>query len=60
MRLPGFTAEKVLETENKFYTGVALPSLSESQVVVPQFWRCWGDYCCNEYGYCIHHGHVLM
>jgi hypothetical protein len=59
MRLPGFTAEQALKQKNEIYKGVAIPS-AESQGVVPQFFRCWGDYCCNEWGYCIHRGHVLM
>ena len=28
--------------------------------VRPQFFFCGGDYCCNEWGYCIYRGHVLM
>lgn len=58
MRLPGFTADKALQDNSKTYTSIAV---SERQPgVVPQFFRCMRDYCCNEWGYCIHRGHVLM
>lgn len=58
MRLPGFTAEKALQDNRETYMSVAVPD--RQQGVVPQFFRCWGEVCCNEFGYCIHHGHVLM
>ena len=60
MRVPGFTAEQALKERNEIYEGVAIPAAAGSQGVVPQFFRCWGDYCCDEWGYCIHRGHVLM
>ena len=60
MRLPGFSAEEALLEKSKIYIGVVIPGASESQGVVAQFFRCWGEVCCNEFGYCIHHGHVLM
>jgi hypothetical protein len=58
MPLPGFTAKRALQEKSDIYTGVAVPAGSEG--IVPQFWRCWGTYCCDEYGYCVHRGHVLM
>ena len=58
MRLPGFTAEETLHSKNEIHNGVATPA--ESQGVVPQFFKCWGNVCCDEYGNCFHKGHVLM
>jgi hypothetical protein len=61
MRLPGFSAENSLSSLHVSYktTGTdARPSAGGR--VLPQFWRCSGDYCCNEYGYCIRSGHYLM
>lgn len=58
MRLPGFTAERALQQKSDIYTGVVV--LADSEGIVPQFWRCSGNYCCDEYGYCIYRGHVLM
>jgi hypothetical protein len=62
MRLPGFTAEQALKGKSEIYQGAAIPAAAadRNQGVVPQFFRCWGNYCCNEFGYCIYHGHVLM
>jgi len=61
MRLPGFTAEDSLRWNVTAYKvagshgGVAVDG-----AVLPQFFMCHGEVCCNEYGYCIHKGHVLM
>lgn len=64
MRLPGFTAEKALYRTGEVYEGTAIPAaFSETGGVVPQFWRCWGDYCCTDLGgspYCVRTGHFLM
>jgi len=58
MRLPGFTAEETLRSKNEIHDGIATPA--ESKGVVPQFFKCWGNVCCDEYGNCFHKGHVLM
>jgi len=48
MHLPGFTAEQVLQNKSEMiYTGAAIPTIAESQGVVPQIWRCSGNICCN-------------
>jgi len=54
MPLPGFAAEKALQEKSERYSGVAIPAASESQGVVPQFWRCVGNICCDPWsGRCV-------
>jgi hypothetical protein len=62
MRLPGFTAEEALQRKNEIYTAVTIPATADNPGVVPQFWRCVGNTCCdpwsgrcyrcNPWGYC--------
>jgi len=62
MTLPGFTAENALRKSEDTYQGVVL-SAEIGQGVVPQVgdhWTCYGDYCCNSVGYCLHTRHYLM
>jgi len=47
MRLPGFTAEEALQARTEKYSRIAIPAIAESQGVVPQFWRCVGNICCD-------------
>ncbi len=58
MRLPGFTAEVSLSGKRAAYK-VATRPLGEVGVL-PQFWYCHGNYCCDEWGYCIRKGGFLM
>jgi len=61
MRLPGFTAEASLRgIPTSYNTGSTHVNTENGAAVIPQFFRCWGEVCCNEWGYCIHKGHVLM
>ena len=55
MRLPGFTAELSLGKTRQEYAGRTLPA-SSGGAVLPQYWHCYGNYCCDEYGYCIYKG----
>jgi hypothetical protein len=61
MRLPGFTAEDSLPRTRASYK---LPNghtgLAVNGIVVPQLFTCHGNFCCDEWGYCIYKGHVLM
>jgi hypothetical protein len=50
MRLPGFTAELSLGKTRQEYAGRTLPA-SSGGAVLPQYWHCYGNYCCDEYGY---------
>lgn len=61
MRLPGFTAEDSLRrTQTNYKLAGTFASPVADGTVLPQLFRCWGNYCCNEYGYCIRIGHYLM
>jgi len=61
MRLPGFTAEVSIDGESATYQVASTHASSvDDATVLPQFWFCHGNFCCNEWGYCIHKGHVLM
>lgn len=61
MRLPGFTAEASLRWKGADYRMADThASWSVSGAVQPQFFTCRGNYCCDEWGYCIYKGHVLM
>jgi hypothetical protein len=55
MRLPGFTAGLSLGKTSQDYEGRTIPA-SNGSGVIPQFWHCFGNYCCDEYGYCIYKG----
>jgi hypothetical protein len=59
MRLPGFAAESSLHEQTVTYPSEKIRP-SSAGTVLPQFFRCWGNYCCNEFGYCIYKGHVMM
>lgn len=61
MHLPGFTAEVPLNRTPAAYQAASdyvRPDVGRS--VLPQYFFCHGNYCCNEWGYCIYKGHVLM
>ena len=61
MRLPGFAAEDSLSSTRAGYKVVTTHASPVGDgTVLPQFFHCWGDYCCNEFGYCIYKGHLLM
>lgn len=61
MRLPGFTAENSVGTTSAgFQMSSTHVSGDARGSVVPQYFFCHGNVCCNEYGYCIHKGPVLM
>ncbi len=64
MRLPGFTADKALYEKGEIYEGKAIPAaMLGAGDVVPQFWRCMGDYCCTDLGgspYCVRVRGFLM
>lgn len=61
MRLPGFTAEESVGWRCASYKMASAPAGRVlGGVVQPQFFFCHGDYCCDEWGYCIYKGHVLM
>jgi len=61
MRLPGFTAENSLRPAQATYQPANIPGDSQSGgVVQPQFLICHGNVCCDEWGYCVRKGHVLM
>ena len=47
MSLPGFTAEQALQSKKQRPTGFAISAKAQSQGVVPQFWRCIGNTCCD-------------
>ena len=59
MSIPGFTAEVALQRKDAAYQGVPW-FLCGHGTVEPAFWTCRGNFCCNEWGYCIYRGHVLM
>lgn len=59
MKIPGFTAEATLYTKKAIYW-TSYTDLLPGGVVEPAFFRCWGNVCCDEWGYCIYKGHVLM
>jgi hypothetical protein len=59
MRLPGFTAELSLGKTSQDYAARTIPASSEAGVI-PQYWYCHGNYCCDEYGNCIYKGPHLM
>jgi hypothetical protein len=61
MRLPGFTAEVSLDGNGAAYMWASTHASSAvGATVLPQFFFCHGNVCCNEWGYCIHKGPVLM
>lgn len=61
MRLPGFSAEQSLRSKSETYAAAVIrANWIAGGVIQPQFFFCRGDYCCDEYGYCIYKGHVLM
>jgi len=61
MRLPGFTAENSLSIVSASYEMASTHASADTDArVLPQYFYCHGNYCCNEYGYCIYKGHVLM
>jgi hypothetical protein len=58
MRVPGFTAEAALYKKSAYY---GLHSdVQRRGVVQPAFYRCWGNFCCDEWGNCINKGPRLM
>lgn len=59
MKVPGFTAEAALYTKRAIYR-TSCTDLLPGGAVEPAFFRCWGNVCCDEWGYCIYKGHVLM
>ncbi len=59
MKAPGFTAEATLYEKSANYR-MSRTDIQRGGAVEPAFWRCWGNYCCDEWGYCIYRGHVLM
>jgi hypothetical protein len=59
MKLPGFTAEAALYEKTANYQ-MSRTDIQAGGAVQLAFWRCWGNVCCDEWGYCIHRGHVLM
>jgi hypothetical protein len=59
MRLPGFTAEAALYQKRVNYR-VPSTDIRLGEAVELAFWICRGNYCCDEWGDCIHKGHVLM
>ncbi len=59
MKMPGFTAEVALEEKRANYRTLRT-DIPTRAVVEPAFFRCWGNVCCDEWGYCIYKGHVLM
>ncbi len=60
MRLPGFTAESSLNRTREDYMSRIVRLSKESGRVLAQFFFCRGNYCCNEWGYCIYRGRVLQ
>ena len=61
MRLPGFSAEQSVRSNSETYQAADTYAVSiAGGAVRPQFFFCRGDYCCNEWGYCIYRGHVFM
>jgi len=61
MRLPGFTAENSFSgTSANYKMAGTLASGEIGGSVMPQYFFCHGNICCNEWGYCIHRGQVLM
>jgi hypothetical protein len=60
MKVPGFTAEAALQANRHSYRMSRILGPTAGGSVAPAFFRCWGNYCCNEWGYCIYRGHVLM
>jgi hypothetical protein len=59
MRMPGFTAEAVLDKKGACYR-TSQATLQTSLTVVPAFWTCRGHLCCDEWGNCFYKGHVFM
>jgi hypothetical protein len=61
MRLPRFTAEDSLGRMRANYEVASThASPAVSGTVLAQFFRCHGNWCCDEFGYCIYRGRVLM
>jgi hypothetical protein len=59
MKVPGFTAEAALYAKRTNYRMSQTHTKTGGGVELA-FFRCWGNVCCDEWGYCIHKGHVLM
>jgi hypothetical protein len=60
MRLPGFTAEKALQNVKVRHTGVAIAARAQSQAVIPQFWRCVGNTCCDPWSGACYYCHPWL
>ncbi len=61
MRLPGFTAENALSwTCTSYVLGSTHVSAEIGGTVLPQFFFCHGNYCCDEWGNCFYKGPVLQ
>jgi hypothetical protein len=59
LRIPGFNAEASLYDKGASYRMLRTDIQTRSGVG-PAFFRCWGDVCCDEWGYCISKGPRLM
>jgi len=59
MKVPGFSAEAALyhRANNYWMSRTNIPG---GRAVEPVFWRCWGNFCSDEWGYCIYRGRILM
>ncbi len=61
MRLPGFTAENSISgTRASYKAASAHANSAAGGTILAQFFFCHGNWCCDEWGYCIYRGHVLM
>ena len=59
MRMPGFTAEAVLDKKGPYYRTLRTTTQT-SPTVEPAFWICRGNFCCDQWGNCIYKGRVFM
>jgi hypothetical protein len=59
MKMPGFTAEVTLYEKSASYR-MLRTDIQTGGTVVPAFWRCWGNVCCDEWGNCFSKGPRLM
>ena len=58
MRMPGFTAEAALYKKSAYRS--LNSDVQRPGVVQLAFVRCWGNFCCDEWGNCIYKGPRLM